>query len=145
MIDFTVETEIAHPPSDVFAYVTDPSKLHTWQTNTVSAEVQGGGPLVLGSRLRERHRAPGGKELDSVVEVAEFEPPRAFALRMVEGSLPLDAHIRLEPSGDGTRMAFRVHGQPTGAMRVMQPLLRLTVKRQFASYCATLKRILEAT
>jgi uncharacterized protein YndB with AHSA1/START domain len=29
MIKFTVGTEIARPPTDVFAYVTDPAKLAT--------------------------------------------------------------------------------------------------------------------
>ena len=37
MIDFTIDTQIARPVGDVFAYVTDPDKLATWQTNTVSA------------------------------------------------------------------------------------------------------------
>lgn len=39
MIDFTIETEIGRPVSEIFAYVTDPDKLARWQTNTVSAEV----------------------------------------------------------------------------------------------------------
>src|SRR5438046_8263122 len=34
---FTIETEIARPPGEVFAYITDPAKLATWQANTVSA------------------------------------------------------------------------------------------------------------
>jgi hypothetical protein len=29
-------------------------------------------------------------------------------------------------------------------MRVAQPLLRLTLKRQFAGYCTTLKQVLES-
>jgi uncharacterized protein YndB with AHSA1/START domain len=145
VIDFTIETEIERPVPEVFAYVTDPSKLHTWQTNTVSAAVEGGGPLVLGSRMRERHRAPGGKELASLVEVSELEPDRAFGLRMIEGALLLHADIAFAPSGDGTRMTFRAHGEPTGAMRIMQPLLRITLKRQFAGYCAKLKQVLEAS
>jgi hypothetical protein len=37
MIDFTIEIEIAQPRDQVFAYVTDPAKLPTWQTNTLSA------------------------------------------------------------------------------------------------------------
>ncbi len=37
MIDFTVETQIARPVHDVFAYATDPGRLADWQTNTVSA------------------------------------------------------------------------------------------------------------
>ncbi len=115
MIDFTIDTRIARAPGDVFAYVADPAKLATWQTNTVVAEQLGDGPLGVGTRLREVHRAPGGRELESVVEVSEYEPGTAFGLRMVEGSLPLDAHITFEPADGGTLMAFRVVGRPTGA------------------------------
>ena len=80
MIDFTVETPIERPAGEVFAYVTDPERLATWQTNTVSSTLEGAGPLGLGSRLREVHRGPGGKEFPSVVEVTEYEPDRVFAL-----------------------------------------------------------------
>jgi uncharacterized protein YndB with AHSA1/START domain len=145
MIDFTIETEIARPVSAVFAYVTDPSKLPTWQTSTVSATQEDTDPLGLGTRLREVHRAPGGKELASRVEVSEYEADRAFALHMLEGALPLDARITFEPTPQGTQIRFRTHGQPTGAMRLAQPLLRRTLKRQFARDCATLKRVLEST
>ena len=37
MIQFTVEAQIARSPTEVFAYATDPTKLATWQTNTISA------------------------------------------------------------------------------------------------------------
>ena len=143
MIEFEIETDIARPPSDVFAYITDPDKLSCWQTNTVSAIPEGPLPLTAGARLREVHRAPGGKELASIVEVSEYEPARAFGLHVIEGALPIDARIALEPIEHGTRMRFAAQGQPAGALRLAQPLLRLTLKRQFAGYCATLRRILE--
>lgn len=143
MIDFTIDTDIACAPARVFAYVTDPSKLATWQTNTLSAISEPAGPLRLGSRIREVHRGPGGKQLSSLVEVSAFEPDRAFALRMIEGPLPVDASIALEPSGQGTRMSFTVHGEPGGPLRFLQPLMRAALKRQFREHCATLKRVLE--
>jgi uncharacterized protein YndB with AHSA1/START domain len=143
MIEFTVETEIARPVAEVFAYATDPSKLATWQTNTVSAVAEQDGPLGLGTRLREVHRAPGGKQLASLVEVSEYEPDRTFALRMIEGALPIDARLTFEPTERGTRLRFAANGQPTGSMRLAQPLLRLTLKRQLTGYCATLQRVLE--
>ena len=68
MIDFVIETEIERTPADVFAYVTDATKLATWQTNTVSASPEPDGPIALGSRIREVHRAPGGKTMASLVE-----------------------------------------------------------------------------
>jgi len=144
MIDFTIETEIGRPVSAVFALVSDPTKLAIWQASTVSAVQEDGGPLGLGTRVRELHRAPGGKQLTSRVEVSEYEEDRVFALQMIEGPLPIDARITFEPSERGTRLRFRAHGQPTGAMRLAQPLLRRSLERQFARDCETLKQVLES-
>jgi uncharacterized protein YndB with AHSA1/START domain len=143
MIDFMIETEIARPPAQVFAYVTDPAKLTTWQTNTISAAPDPAGPLRLGSRIREVHRGPRGKELASLVEVSELESDRVFSLRMIEGPLPVDARITFDPSEHGTRMRFTVRGEPSGPLRFLQPLMRAALKRQFREHCATLKRVLE--
>jgi uncharacterized protein YndB with AHSA1/START domain len=143
MIRFTITTDIDRPVGEVFAYVTDPAKLPTWQTNTVSVTQEGDGPVRVGTRLREVHRGPGGKELPSLVEVSELEPDRTFALRMLEGPLPIHGRIVLAPTSSGTRMAFTVHGEPTGLMRLAQPLLRIGIKRQFTQHCATLKAVME--
>lgn len=43
MIDFAIETRIARPVGEVFAYATDAAKLTSWQTNTVSVTVEGDG------------------------------------------------------------------------------------------------------
>ena len=143
MIKFTVGTEIARPPTDVFGYVTDPAKLATWQTNTISAVAQDDKPVGLGTRVREVHRAPGGKQFASLVEVSEYEPDRVFALRMLEGALPIHARITFDRTEVGTRLQLDAHGQPRGLMRLVQPVLRITLKRQFADYCTTLKQVLE--
>jgi len=142
MIDFTVETEIARSPADVFAYVTDPAKLASWQANTVSAVLEGGGPLRVGSRLREVHRGPGGKQLESLVEVSELQRDRLFSLRVLEGPLPVDARISLEASQAGTRMRFNAHGEPSG------PALSAAAhapgaETKFREHCTTLKHALE--
>jgi uncharacterized protein YndB with AHSA1/START domain len=144
MIDFEVKTVIDRPVNEVFAYVTDPAKLAAWQTNTVAAEQLDDGPLRRGSRLREVHRGPGGRELVSTVEVTELEQNRVFALHVLEGALPIDARIAFEAWAGGTLLRFRAYGQPRGPMRVAQPLLRPVLKRQFADYCAKLKQLLEA-
>jgi uncharacterized protein YndB with AHSA1/START domain len=144
MIDVTIETHIARPVADVFAYATDPAKLSTWQTNTVSSVQEGDGPLGVGTRLREVHRGPGGKEMASLVEVSAFEPDARFGLRMVEGALPVHADLTFAPNDAGTVLRFRSFGQPTGAMRLAQPVLRRALRKQFAEHCANVKRVLEA-
>ncbi|MGH2869680.1 MAG: SRPBCC family protein [Solirubrobacteraceae bacterium] len=141
MLEFEIERDINCPPAEVFAYVTDATKLATWQTNTVSAVPDG--PIALGTKIREVHRAPGGKQIETVVEVVEYEPERAFRLRTIEG-LPVDGHITLEPRDGGTRFRFKVYAQPTGMMRIAQPLMRAMLRRQFDQHCTTLKTVLEA-
>ncbi|HVO55264.1 MAG TPA: SRPBCC family protein [Solirubrobacterales bacterium] len=144
MIDFTIETEIERPVEEVFAYATDPAKLPTWQLNTVSAVPDGIGPVGRGTRIREVHSAPGGREVPSLVEVSEHEPNRLFALHVLEGPLPLDARLTFEPRGAGTRMAFRVHGSPNGLLKIASPLMKRPLRRQFEAHCAELKRVLES-
>ena len=143
MIDFTIETSIQRPVDDVFAYVSDPNQLANWQTNTVSAVQEGDGPFGLGTRLREVHRAPGGKELESLVEVSEFKPSRTLALQVLEGT-PIHLRITFEPTDQGTLMRLQPHGQLTGVMRLAQPLLQKTLKHQFTRHCVTLKSLLES-
>ena len=142
MIDFTVDTEIKRPVHHVFVYSTDPERLPTWQSNTVSSEPEGDGPVGLGTRLREVHRGPGGKEFASLVEVTEYEPDRVFALHVVEGT-PVDARITYEPTEGGTRLRFRAFGKLTGPMRLAEPLIGRMLRRQFTEQVATLKRVLE--
>jgi uncharacterized protein YndB with AHSA1/START domain len=141
MIDFTLETHIDRSPSEVFDFVSDPAQLPKWQTNTVSSVPEGDGPLGLGTRLREVHRGPGGKQLESLVEVSEFEPGHVFALHVVEGT-PVHLRITLEPAERGTRLSFRAYGRLTGAMRVLQPVLGRVLKRQFAAQLETLRLVL---
>jgi hypothetical protein len=126
----------------VFAYATDPGKLSSWQTNTVSATREDDGPYGVGSRLREVHRAPGGKELESVVEVVEYAPDRVFALEVKEGT-PIHAHITFHPADGGTRVRFRAHGTLSGPTRIIEPLVARMLRKQFAQHLETLKQVLE--
>jgi len=143
MIDYTVETPIDRPAGEVFAYVADPANLPSWQTNTVSATLETPGPMGVGSRLREVHRGPGGKEFPSLVEVAEYEPGRRFALRVIEG-IPVHADMTFEPTAaGGTLFAFRAHGRLTGAMRLAEPFIARMLRKQFTEHCGTLRQVLE--
>jgi uncharacterized protein YndB with AHSA1/START domain len=140
VIDFVIEREIGRPPSDVFAYMVDPSKLATWQKNTVSA--MSDGPMGPGTKIREVHRAPGGKQIETLVEVVEYEPDRVFGMRITEG-IPVHGQITLEPSDTGTRFRFRVYSQPKGVMRIAQPIMGTVLKWQFNQHCTNLKTVLE--
>lgn len=144
MFEFTIDTEIERPVTDVFAYVADPTKLSIWQANTISVTQEGNGPLRVGTQLREIHRLPDGRELESLVEVTELEPERKLSARTLEGPLPLDAYFSFAPTEAGTLLTFKASCQPTGTLRFAQRLLRRGLAHQFGNYCTTLKQLLEA-
>ena len=141
---FEQTIEIDRPPEQVFAYLTDPSKLSSWQQNTVEVLRDREGPLAPGERFREVHAAPLGRRLESTVEVAEYDPPRAFALKVVDGALPLDGAWTLEPGPASTRLHFVGEGSTRGLLRPLDGMLSRAVARQFARHHRQLKAALEA-
>ena len=132
------EIDIKRAPADVFAFLTDPEKLSAWQPRTVAVRRQRQGPLIVGERFEEVHKALG-RELLSTVEVAAYDAPRVFALRVVAGALPLDGRWQLAQRPTGTRLHFIGQGNVRGLMRLTKPMLA----RQFRGYHQRLKDILE--
>src|SRR5205823_9025933 len=71
--------EVARAPEDVFAYLTDVSNLPSWQSGVHSAQIEDAGPPRAGARIREsRHML--GRELNTTLEISEYDAPRLFCL-----------------------------------------------------------------
>jgi uncharacterized protein YndB with AHSA1/START domain len=136
-IEHTIEVD--RPPDVVFAFVTDPQHLPEWQPSTVEVRRSRSGPLEVGERFQEVHAAMG-KRLESTVEVAEISALSAFALKILDGPMPLDGRWTFEPAGDGTRVHFLGEANVRGPLRLAQPLLA----RRFRGYHDLLKRRLES-
>jgi uncharacterized protein YndB with AHSA1/START domain len=135
---------VARPPEAVFDEVTDPAKLATWQTSKTAVTPLTDGPPRLGSRVRERTRAPGGREFEQVVEFTEFDRPRRLRAHVVEGPQPIDGTWSFSPDGDGTRVDFVAEGRLRGPARLLAPVVKRVLARQFAGYHENLRRNVEA-
>ena len=135
---------VARSPEAVFDYVTDATNLAAWQTSKTSVEQITPGPPGPGTRIRERTKPKVGKEFEQVVEFTGFERPRLLHTHVVEGPLPVDGTWTFEPDGAGTRVHFVADGELHGPMRLMAPVLRGLLDREFAGYHANLRRNLEA-
>jgi uncharacterized membrane protein len=143
-IDFSFDMTIDRPPDEVFSVITDLDRLPEWQPAIVDVELLGDGPLRAGSRLKEV-REVRGKRLEQIVEIAAHEPGRRFELRVVEGPLPVHGDLTFSPTdGGGTRLHMHAHGKANGAMRLLQPLLTVGLKREFRSQYLRLKGLVEA-
>jgi hypothetical protein len=130
--------DIARPPEAVFAYMTDPAKLGTWQ-DAEEVEQITPGPVGAGTRFREVHKALGRRRVE-ITEIVVFEPGRRFDIRVVDGP-PVDGRWDYEPHGAGTRLTF------TPAVRLPRPLagiVAFATTLAFRRFHRRLKRALES-
>ena len=59
MAPIVAEVSVSRPPSEVFAYATDPSRFCEWQSGVVSGSIEGDGPTRVGSRCVMTRRVGG--------------------------------------------------------------------------------------
>jgi uncharacterized protein YndB with AHSA1/START domain len=138
--DFTVR----RPPAEVFAYMTDPANLKSWQPTKLSVEPLTDGPPRQGYRLKERTKI-GPRTWDQIVEFTEFEPDRALTTHIVDGAMPVDGRWTLADDGaGGTRAHFVAWGDLSGPMRLLEPVLKRGIARSFRQYHELLARNVEA-
>jgi uncharacterized protein YndB with AHSA1/START domain len=112
--------EIARPPEEVFAYVTDPSRFHEWQHEVVRVDIQGNGLPGVGSRFVTTRRL-GGAERAMTQEITELTPPRRWVARGVDGAVrPSEARTspwsRLRAAqARGSRSRWTLRGTGSGS------------------------------
>ncbi|MDQ3822266.1 MAG: SRPBCC family protein [Actinomycetota bacterium] len=132
--------EIASPPEDVFAFVTDLDNLSRWQSTV--REVRWDGELHQGSEFEET-RELLGRRARSRLEVAVLDPPHEFAIRVVEGPVQLSVRHLFEPSGDGTRLTLEAEGRVGRLMRLAAPIAERAAALQASQDLERLKRLIE--
>lgn len=131
------------PPEDVFAYLADVSNLTEWQSGVHSAAIEGGGAAAAGARVVES-RTLLGKEMTTTLEIVEFEPPRLFTLKALDGPALLTVRHELEPSGGGTELQVVVEGEVKHMPGFAAGLMMRGAERQFRKDFERLKRLLES-
>jgi uncharacterized protein YndB with AHSA1/START domain len=130
---------IDKPAAEVFAVLTDPGRLPEWQRNTVEVRRSASGPLTVGERFEEVHAAMRRRN-ESTVEVTEYERPRVFGLRIVDGPIPFDGRwVLTEVDGGATRVEFSGELKAGGVKRLLRPF----IAKQFRSHHANLRELLE--
>ena len=141
MIRIELTVEIACPPENVFAALTDLEHLPDWQSSAVSSKPDG--TLAVGTRIRERRRLMG-RELDNELEVTAYDPPRCFALEGSSGPVPLSIdHELVEKDG---KTVLRVHAQaePGALYKLAEPMIKRTAEQELRTDYERLKGRLEA-
>lgn len=127
MASIVASTDISRSPNDVFAYVTDPTRLPEWQESVVKAE-SSQTPARVGTRARVT-RQLGRRELTQSAELAELTPPTRWVVRGLDGPVRGNVTGRIEPLDDGARSRVTIELELEGH-GIGKLLLPLFVRRK---------------
>jgi uncharacterized protein YndB with AHSA1/START domain len=133
---------IARPIEDVFGQLTDPEIAPTWLVNVVFLSLDTPGPLRVGARLAEVRKLLG-REVESTVEVVEYDPPHRYATRVVAGPVPHEIANTLSEENGWTRIVRVVEGEPGAFFGLPPERVQEAVRRQVWQGLATLKDMME--
>jgi carbon monoxide dehydrogenase subunit G len=136
-----VVVQIARKPEEVFAYLTDVANLSKWQSGVHAATLEGE-PRV-GAHIHEsRHML--GRELHTTIEIAEYDPPRAFALRAIDSPVPFSVRHELEAVEGGTKLTVVGEGDAGLLPGFAAGIMARRAEKQFRTDFERLKRLLES-
>jgi carbon monoxide dehydrogenase subunit G len=138
----SVAVEIARPPDEVFAFVSDARNRPSWDDSVDSEELTSPQPIGVGSTARTRMRSMG-RDYEIDWEIVEHEPPTRQRIESTSGPFSTTLVYELAGDGDGTSVRFSVTGRPTGFLRLIQPLIARTTQRNLDEGFARLKGVLE--
>ena len=137
--------EIARPPDEVYAYVTDPSRFPEWQHDVARVRLEADRPPGVGSRFTTTRRI-GRVEQTTIQEITRLDPPTSWAARGVDGPFRPSADITVEPLDGGARsrvtFALDFEGQGIGRLLPLEIIRRMAAKSAPRSY-RNLKQRLE--
>ena len=141
MIRHEITVHLNRPVEQVFAFVADSHRLPMWQSNLIKSELITEGPLRAGSRFHEV-RLVRQKETEIQGEMTAFEPNRRFATKTL--SKPeVTVSYSFTPEGGGTRVNYEFVMQTAGMMRLMEPMILGSIKKDTQADFEKLKQVLE--
>ncbi len=143
MVTIEASVDINRPIDEVWAYVTDPTKVPEWSSMALDSTLEGPGPMGVGSRIRGIGKFLG-RTVETTSEVTQYDPPSKFAIRGVSGSVHLEIERHLESIGEGTRYRCRLVGDSGGLFKLADPIVTALMKRTVETDHQHLKALLEA-
>jgi hypothetical protein len=136
--------EIDRPAADVFAYATDPSRFSEWQQGVVDGHMDTGAPTV-GAKCVTTRRI-GGSNRPSTSELVQYDPPKAWGVRGIDGPIRAAVDVLVEPLGDArSRLTISVDFVGYGIGKVLVPLMvRREAQKEMPENMKALKKRIEA-
>lgn len=143
-MSIVVQAEVSRPVDEVFDYVTDPARFNEWQAG-VTGGYMSPGPARIGSMCTTTRRI-GGAEREVTSRLVTLDPPRAWAVRGVDGPIRSIVNVSVEPldNGNRSRVTIDLDFSGHGIGKILVPLVvRPQSRKEMRANIARLKDRLE--
>jgi uncharacterized protein YndB with AHSA1/START domain len=134
---------IARPVEDVFAVLSDVTKVPAWSSNTIEETLLTPGPLRKGSRRRAVIKGFAGRTMQNEAEMVDFEPNRRMVIKVLDAPVPADIVIEFTPVEGGTRLDWTGIVSPTGILAPTASLMAWFYRLVFEKDLRNLKALMD--
>jgi hypothetical protein len=135
---------IERPIADVWDYVVDARNDPAWFTNVVAVGRGGDEPAAVGVEVEQTVKLAPGLRRPIRFVVTEHEPTTRSAVRITRGPIAGVGSYDLEPVDGATRLTLTLEAEARGLLKLAEPVLARLARRDLATSCGNLKRLLEA-
>ena len=144
MVRVEEHVTINRPIDEVFAYASDIERQPEWVSPLTDSRKSSSGPTSVGTTYLQTAKFLG-RRMEMECEITGYEPPRVYAFRAKSGPLHMEMQFTLTSEGpDTTEITQVAEGESGGLLKLADPILARTMKKQFEADLETLKTILES-
>ena len=137
-----VAVVIQRPRAEVFDFISDARNRPLWDDGVDSEELTSPEPIGVGSTVRTKLRSMG-RDYVYEWEIVEHQPPGSQVIQSTSGPFATTLDYRLHEHDGGTLVEFSVTGHPSGALRLLQPLIARNTQMNLNRGFPRLKEVLE--
>lgn len=142
MFTVTESVTIDRPVTEVFDFFTEGRA--RWDESVISEELTSSPPVGVGSTLHTRMRAVG-REVDFDWRVTAYDPGARMAVTSTSGIMATSSDLRFADANGATVVAVRIDAEPTGIMRLAEPMIADSIRSTLSTSLARAKRMLESS
>ncbi len=140
MITVEKEIQVNRLAEEVFDFLADVHNEERWNPNVVRIESESDGPLSVGGSFEGVYRRGGRMRF----ELVEAVRPSRLVFQGGGRQMTLVATLELEPAGSATCVRMNGQMEPRGPMKLLAPLMRKPIERQYERVAESFRQVVEA-
>jgi uncharacterized protein YndB with AHSA1/START domain len=139
---FSHTISLPKPPAEVFPWLLDEDKVPQWTSRLKTYDVQGGGAVGQGTRIRQVLTV-GGQDLDIEMEITGYDPPHTAESRFSTNGIDVETTYALRETGGATELTQTLEGKANGfKARLLLPVVQPKLESKLGEDLERLRELL---